>query len=121
IGAFWQPAAVVASTAVLRTLPAREVRCGLAEALKHAILTDAEQLAAWVRAADALRALAPAETAALVRACCAIKAAVVAADERDEGQRAVLNLGHTFGHAYERLLGYGALTHGEAVALGMVW
>lgn len=121
IGAFWQPAAVVSSAAVLTTLPAREARCGLAEALKHALIADADLLATALSEASALRALDPAPTSRLVAACCRIKAAVVAADERDHGARALLNLGHTFGHAYELLAGYGALTHGEAVGLGMVW
>jgi len=120
IGAFWQPRAVVSSATVLRTLDAREVRCGLAEALKHALIADAALLDTVVAQAAQLRSLEPAATGALVRACCAIKAAVVAADERDHGRRALLNFGHTFGHAFELLLGYGALTHGEAVGLGMV-
>ncbi|TNF30578.1 MAG: 3-dehydroquinate synthase [Deltaproteobacteria bacterium] len=120
IGAFWQPRAVVSSATVLRTLDPREVRCGLAEALKHALIADAALLDTVLAEAAALRALDPDATARLVRACCGIKAAVVAADERDHGQRALLNFGHTFGHAFELLLGYGALTHGEAVGLGMV-
>lgn len=123
IGAFWQPVGVVASQAVLETLPAREVRCGLAEAVKHAFIADPALLTFILENADALRALAPAPTSHLVRACCRIKAEVVADDEREDpisGRRAILNFGHTFGHAFENLLGYGALTHGEAVALGMV-
>ncbi|MFT7582089.1 MAG: 3-dehydroquinate synthase [Myxococcota bacterium] len=121
IGTFWQPRAVVTSLAVLRTLPPREVRCGLSEALKHGFIADASLVDFAVQNATQLRALEPAQTAELVRRCCAIKAEVVEADERDHGRRAVLNFGHTLGHAYERLLGYGALTHGEAVALGSVW
>ena len=120
IGAFWQPRMVVSSMPILRTLAPREVRCGLAEALKHALIADAALLDRVLAGASELRALAPAPTAALVAACCRIKAAVVAADERDHGSRALLNFGHTFGHAFELLLGYGALTHGEGVALGMV-
>ncbi len=120
IGAFWQPRAVVASQRVLRTLPEREVRGGLAEALKHGLIADA-RLATWCSEhAPRLRALEPDAVAHLVEACCRIKADVVASDEREGGRRAVLNFGHTFGHAYEKLLGYGTLTHGEAVALGMV-
>ncbi|MCC6622996.1 MAG: 3-dehydroquinate synthase [Deltaproteobacteria bacterium] len=123
IGAFWQPRAVVSSQAVLTTLPAREVRCGLAEAVKHGLLTDAALLD-WIDAhADALLALAPRPVAHLVAAWCRIKADIVARDEREElagGPRALLNLGHTFGHAFENLLGYGVITHGEGVALGMV-
>ena len=124
IGAFWQPRAVVASQAVLATLPAREVRCGLAEAVKHAYIADAELLVRIVRDTDALMQLEPTATARLVAACCRIKSGVVAADPREDpiaGRRAVLNFGHTFGHAYEKLLGYGRWTHGEAVAVGMVW
>ncbi|MFO0749453.1 MAG: 3-dehydroquinate synthase [Myxococcota bacterium] len=123
IGAFWQPRAVASSQAVLRTLPAREVRGGMAEALKHGFIAD-PALVAWARAnASQLAALDPSATAALVRACCRIKAAVVAEDEREDladGRRAILNFGHTFGHAFESALGYGTLAHGEAVALGMV-
>jgi 3-dehydroquinate synthase len=121
IGAFWQPSAVISSQAVLSTLPERERRCGLAEALKHGLLGD-EQLVAWcLEHASQLRALDPSLTRELVARCCGIKAEIVRQDERDAGRRASLNLGHTYGHAYERLMGYGALTHGEAVALGMVW
>ena len=120
IGAFWQPRAVVASHAVLATLPERERRCGLAEAIKHGLIADADLVARCVAQAAPLRALAAAETTALVADCCRIKAAVVQSDEREAGRRALLNFGHTLGHAYERLLGYGALTHGEAIALGMV-
>lgn len=123
IGAFWQPVGVVASQAVLHTLPPREVRCGLAEAVKHAFIADPALLTFILENADALRSLAPAPTSDLVEACCRIKAEVVADDEREDpisGRRAILNFGHTFGHAFENLLGYGTLTHGEAVALGMV-
>jgi 3-dehydroquinate synthase len=121
IGAFWQPSAVISSQAVLGTLPERERRCGLAEALKHGLLGD-EQLVSWcLTHADQLRALDPVLIRELVARCCRIKAEIVRDDERDAGRRAALNLGHTYGHAYETLLGYGTLTHGEAVALGMVW
>jgi 3-dehydroquinate synthase len=122
IGAFWQPRAVVASQAVLGTLPEREVRSGLAEAIKHAFIADAG-LVAWIEAqAPRLRALEPEASIRLVLECCRIKARIVAQDEREEGgARARLNFGHTLGHALERELGYGVLTHGEAVALGMVW
>ncbi len=119
IGAFWQPRAVVASQSVLTTLPPREVRCGLSEALKHALIAE-PTLLDTLTGAD-LRAL---DTAAIVAACCRIKSAIVAEDPREDpvaGRRAVLNFGHTFGHAYEKLLGYGSWTHGEAVAVGMVW
>ncbi len=120
IGAFWQPRAVVASRTVLETLPEREVRCGLAEAFKHAALADRD-LVDWIdEQAEALRGLASGPTRELIERCVQVKAEIVSADEREEGDRALLNLGHTFGHAYERLAGYGVMTHGEAVALGMV-
>ena len=119
VGAFHQPRVVLADPATLATLPEREFRSGLAEAVKHALVADAalaERLGAeW----DALVGRQPATVAALVRDAAAVKAAVVEADEYEAGRRAVLNFGHTFGHALEREAGYGALTHGEAVALGM--
>lgn len=120
IGAFWQPDAVVASHAVLATLPERERRCGLAEAIKHGFISDASLVARFAADGAAFARLDPNPTMELVEACCRIKAAIVAADERESGRRAVLNFGHTLGHAYERILGYGQLTHGEAVSLGMV-
>lgn len=124
IGAFWQPRAVIASQAVLATLPARELRCGLAEAVKHAFIADPALLAAIGSDTEALMRSEPAASARLVAACCRIKSEVVASDPREDpiaGRRALLNFGHTFGHAYEKLLGYGHWTHGEAVAVGMVW
>ena len=124
IGAFWSPRAVLASQAVLRTLPPREVRCGLAEAIKHALIAEAPLLVRLLSLAPDLLALEPLATAELVHSCCRIKSAIVAEDPREDpiaGRRAVLNFGHTFGHAYEKLLGYGHWTHGEAVAVGMIW
>ena len=120
VGAFWQPRAVISSQATLVTLPDRELRCGLAEALKHGLLADAGLLTWALAHREALLAANAVATGALVEACCRIKAEVVASDEREAGRRALLNLGHTFGHAFELLQGYGALTHGEAVALGTV-
>lgn len=120
IGSFWQPRAVVSSHAVLETLPDRERRCGLAEALKHGFIADVSLVDFCRGNAEALRALELAPTLHLVEACCRIKAAIVASDERERGPRAVLNFGHTLGHAYERLMGYGKMTHGEAVSLGMI-
>jgi 3-dehydroquinate synthase len=120
IGAFWQPYAVIASQAVLQTLDPRQVRSGLSEGLKHAIIAS-PTLLTWIQAnANALAACQSDVTAHLVRECCIIKAAIVSEDERDQGVRAVLNFGHTLGHGYELAAGYGVLTHGEAVALGMV-
>jgi shikimate kinase/3-dehydroquinate synthase len=120
LGAFWQPVEVIASQGVLATLPPREVRCGLAEALKHGLIADAALVDAIAADSARLLALDPSAVTPLVARCCAIKAEVVARDPRDTGDRALLNFGHTLGHAYENLLGYGVLTHGEAVALGML-
>jgi 3-dehydroquinate synthase len=120
IGAFWQPRAVLIDTSVLRTLPDRELRAGLAEVIKYGAIRDA-QFFAWLEAnVDALLARDDdALTHAILRSC-EIKAQVVAADERESGERALLNFGHTFGHAIEAAQGYGAWLHGEAVAAGMV-
>ncbi len=120
IGAFHQPRAVFADTGVLETLPARELRAGLAEVLKYGIIAD-RAFFDWLREhAPALLARDPAALTYAIRRSCEIKAAVVQADEREGGVRAILNLGHTFGHALETLTGYGELLHGEAVAIGMV-
>ncbi len=119
IGAFHQPEAVVADTATLRTLPRRELAAGLAEVLKHGLLADADYFASV--SADLPRLLAcdePALAAAIARSC-EIKAAIVARDERESGERALLNLGHTFGHAIEALTGYQRWLHGEAVGCGL--
>ena len=121
LGAFWQPVAVVSSSAVLETLPPRERRCGLAEGLKHGLIADRALVEFCLSQAQALRELDGEAISHVVRRGCEIKAAIVAEDEREQGRRAVLNFGHTLGHAYEQVLGYGALTHGEAVGLGMVF
>ncbi len=102
------------------SLPARELSAGLAEVIKHAILAD-ETYFAWLEEnMDDLRGLEPASLAHAIRRSCEIKAGVVARDERETGVRAILNLGHTFGHAIENALGYGQWLHGEAVGAGMV-
>ncbi len=120
IGAFHQPAVVVADTLALRTLPARELACGLAECIKHAVIRD-PSLFAWTRASlRALLALDADALTELVARNVAIKAAVVSEDERETGVRAHLNFGHTFAHAIEAVVGYGEILHGEAVALGML-
>ena len=120
IGAFWQPRAVLIDTAVLATLPDRELRAGLAEVIKYGAIRDAEFLA-WLEAnMPALRAKDAAALTHAIHRSCAIKAEIVAADERESGARALLNFGHTFGHAIEAAQGYGAWLHGEAVAAGMV-
>ena len=120
IGAFHQPAAVIADLNTLKTLPARELSAGLAEVVKHGAIADAEFLN-WIEANA--QALLECDTTAMAHAVlrsCEIKSAVVSADEREGGIRATLNFGHTFGHAIEAGMGYGAWLHGEAVACGMV-
>ncbi len=120
VGAFHQPRAVVADTGTLATLAAREYAAGLAEVVKYGAIADAAFLA-WIEANAA--ALERRDFAALshaIRRSCEIKGAIVAADERESGERALLNFGHTFGHAIESATGYGTWLHGEAVALGMV-
>jgi 3-dehydroquinate synthase len=120
IGAFYQPRRVVCDLDTLATLPARELRAGLAEVIKYGPIADAAFLD-WIDAQlDALLARDPAALRHAVRRSCEIKAAVVGADEREAGQRACLNFGHTFGHAIEAGLGFGQWLHGEAVACGMV-
>ena len=120
IGAFYQPKLVLADTDTLKTLPARELSAGLAEVIKYGLIWDADFLA-WLEAnMDKLRALDPAAIAHAIYRSCEIKAQVVGQDEREGGIRAILNLGHTFGHAIETGMGYGNWLHGEAVAAGMV-
>ncbi|MXX28664.1 MAG: 3-dehydroquinate synthase [Gammaproteobacteria bacterium] len=120
IGAFHQPRCVLADTATLATLPGREYRAGLAVVVKYGIIWSADFFAELERGIDALNQRDTAVLADVVRQSCAIKAAVVAEDEREQGRRAILNYGHTFGHALETLTGYDQLLHGEAVAIGMV-
>jgi 3-dehydroquinate synthase len=118
IGAFYQPRLVLADIATLDTLPEAELCAGLAEVIKYGLIRDPEFFA-WLEAnIERLRAREPAALAYAVHRSCANKAAVVAADEREAGERALLNLGHTFGHAIEAGLGYGKWLHGEAVAAG---
>jgi 3-dehydroquinate synthase len=120
IGAFHQPRAVLSDLGTLRTLPPRELRAGIAEVIKYGLIDDVAFLA-WIEAnVDALLALDMCALAQAVRRSCEIKARIVAADEREHGQRALLNLGHTFGHAIETAAGYGEWLHGEAVAMGML-
>lgn len=120
IGAFYQPRAVIADTNVLKTLPDRELRAGLAEVIKYGLIYDAAFFS-WLE--DNVQSLLARDVEALthaIRRSCEIKAEVVSIDEREQGLRAILNLGHTFGHAIENALGYGEWLHGEAVATGMV-
>jgi len=120
IGAFYQPSGVLIDTATLSSLPQRQYLAGVAEVLKYGVIYDL-QFFDWL--GDNLPALLARDheitTQAIVESC-RIKAAVVAADEREQGLRAILNYGHTFAHALENLAGYGTLLHGEAVAIGMV-
>lgn len=120
IGAFKQPEIVMADMAQLRTLPARELSAGLAEVIKYALLGDLEFLAWLEQHMDGLLAGDESLLAQAVYRSCAHKARIVANDEKEQGERALLNLGHTFGHAIESYLGYGKWLHGEAVATGMV-
>ncbi|MGV8989838.1 MAG: 3-dehydroquinate synthase [Thiobacillus sp.] len=120
IGAFYQPKLVLADTDTLKTLPARELSAGLAEVIKYGLIWDVEFLV-WLEAnMDKLRTLDPVAITHAIFRSCEIKAQVVAQDEREGGIRAILNLGHTFGHAIETGMGYGNWLHGEAVAAGMV-
>ena len=121
IGAFYQPRLVLADTSVLSGLPRRELLAGYAEIAKYGLIRDAEFFA-WLEAeGHRVCALAPEALRRAVLTSCAMKAEIVAGDEREEGDRALLNFGHTFGHALEAETGFGSrLLHGEAVALGMV-
>jgi 3-dehydroquinate synthase len=119
IGAFHQPKCVIADMSTLHTLPARELSAGLAEVIKYGLIRDPE-FCEWLEAnMDGLMARDAELLAQAVERSCLNKAQVVAADERESGERATLNLGHTFGHAVETGLGYGEVLHGEAVAIGM--
>jgi 3-dehydroquinate synthase len=120
IGAFHQPNAVIADIDTLATLPPRELAAGMAEVIKHGAIADADYFAWIERHIGALNDCDPTLMAQAVQRSCEIKAAVVAQDEREGGVRATLNFGHTFGHAIEAGMGYGAWLHGEAVGCGMV-
>ncbi len=119
VGAFHQPRGVFISTSLLATLPPREFAAGMAEVIKYGLLGDA---ALFEQLEKTPLTVASPELPAVIRRCCAIKATIVEADEREtakEGGRALLNLGHTFGHAIENAAGYGEYLHGEAVAIGL--
>lgn len=120
IGAFYQPRAVLVDVATLASLPRREFVAGLAEVIKHGAVADALYLGSVERELDALLAHDERALIGTIARSCEIKAAVVAGDEREAGRRAILNFGHTFGHAIEAGLGFGVWLHGEAVAAGMV-
>jgi 3-dehydroquinate synthase len=120
IGAFYQPRLVLCDTDVLASLPRRQLSAGLAEVIKYGPIADMDFLS-WIESnLEQLLAGEPAALAYAIRRSCEIKAQVVVADERETGQRAILNFGHTFGHAIEAGLGYGEWLHGEAVGCGMV-
>ena len=120
MGAFYQPQAVLIDTNTLSTLPGRELSAGLAEVIKHGVLADLEYLDVIESNMTRIRALDNDALNHAIRGSCEIKARIVAADEREQGVRAHLNFGHTFGHAIETGLGYGQWLHGEAVAVGML-
>ncbi len=118
-GAFHQPMAVFADTDVLATLPAREFASGMAEVVKYGVALDADFFGWLEKNAAAIQTRDPAVLERMVARCCEIKADVVSKDEREGGLRAVLNFGHTLGHAIEKATGFSSVLHGEAVALGM--
>jgi 3-dehydroquinate synthase len=120
VGAFWQPQAVLIDPDVLRTLASREYTSGLAEVVKYGVIMD-EDFFGWLESqATAIRQCDPAVLQAVIQRCCELKARIVAEDERETtGRRAILNYGHTFGHAIEAVFGYGSFPHGHAVAMGM--
>jgi len=120
IGAFHQPQNVLIDTDTLSTLPDREFRAGLAEVIKYGAIIDVDFFAWLENNIDALLARDPGALAHAIRRSCEIKAEIVAEDEREAGKRALLNFGHTFGHAIENTMGYGEWLHGEAVAAGML-
>ncbi|TVQ71216.1 MAG: 3-dehydroquinate synthase [Chromatiaceae bacterium] len=120
IGAFHQPRLVVIDTDTLNTLPDRELSAGLAEVIKYGLIDDAEFFAWQEEHLPRLLARDPEALAWAIHRACADKARVVAQDERESGRRALLNLGHTFGHAIENGMGYGQWLHGEAVGAGMI-
>lgn len=120
IGAFKQPTQVLINTSVLKSLPPREFAAGMAEVIKYALIADQAFFHWLMQHTDAIRNQQPDTLATMIQYCCQMKADIVSRDETEQGERALLNLGHTFGHAIEAWLGYGVWLHGEAVAAGMV-
>jgi len=118
VGAFYQPRLVLCDLSVLATLPMRQFRSGLAEVIKYGIIRDAALFGRLEKDLELLLQQDPAVLAETVARCCEIKAEVVAQDEREGGLRAILNFGHTIGHALEAISGYGKFLHGEAIAIG---
>lgn len=119
VGAFHQPCLVIADTTTLATLPPGELRSGLAEVVKYGVIWDAELFACLEQDGDRIRRAEPETLTRLVVRSCEIKAEVVRQDPHELGLRAILNYGHTVGHALEAVSGYGVVPHGEAVAIGM--
>ncbi|GAG34927.1 unnamed protein product, partial [marine sediment metagenome] len=120
IGAFHQPAAVIIDLATLETLPAQEFACGMAEVIKAAMIADAEFFDFLLQNKQKIQTHDRQTLISMITRACEIKADIVQRDETETGPRALLNFGHTFGHAIETCLGYGSIKHGEAVAIGMV-
>ncbi len=120
IGSFYQPRFVLADLKTLQTLPGRELRGGLAEVIKYGVIRDEQFFSYLENHLEDILALEPGPLEEIITASCQIKAEVVATDEREEGLRAILNYGHTVGHAIETLTGYTTYLHGEALAIGMV-
>jgi 3-dehydroquinate synthase len=120
VGSFHQPVLVLADTATLKTLPRREYLSGLAEVIKYGVISDPSLFSALERRWKDLVRGQPAFLESVIARCCEIKADVVRLDERESGLRAILNFGHTIGHAIEQVTGYGKYLHGEAIAIGMV-
>jgi 3-dehydroquinate synthase len=120
VGAFYQPRLVLCDLVTLRSLPPRDFRAGLAEVIKYGIIADAELFARLERDLPALLKLEPEVVADVVARCCELKAEVVRQDETETGLRAILNFGHTIGHAIEAISGYGTYLHGEAISIGQV-
>ena len=120
IGRFFQPEAVVILTDVLKTLPKREFACGMAEVIKYGLIWDAKFFHFLLKNSDSIKKLNSKQITRLIYRCCEIKAMVVERDETEQNLRAILNFGHSFGHAFELIGGYNKLKHGEAVGLGMI-
>ncbi len=120
VGAFHQPRLVLCDLDTLKTLPKRELRAGMAEVIKYGVISDARLFRRLEKEMPELLKLEPKKLAAVVARCCEIKADVVGRDEKEGGLRAILNFGHTIGHAIENISGYGEYLHGEAISIGQV-
>jgi 3-dehydroquinate synthase len=120
VGAFYQPRLVLCDLDTLQTLPRREYRAGLAEVIKYGVIYDAALFARLERQLDPLLRLSPTLLVEIIARCCEIKSDVVSQDETESGLRAILNFGHTIGHAIENSVGYGKFLHGEAISLGQI-